>query len=100
MESGNNIIYQIKSEDLHEFARELIRGITKETIIYMYEILQGDKKDGEQLMTINETAEFLRIHINTIYNWIKGGKLKSKRVGKRRLIAKKDLDKILNPYIR
>lgn len=51
------------------------------------------------LVTIQEAAKILRVHPNTIHNYIQRGQLKAQRIGSRIIrIALADLDAIANPY--
>jgi excisionase family DNA binding protein len=46
---------------------------------------------GETLLTVSDVAERLKTPRNTILNWIKAGKIKAFRIGKKWLIHKKDI---------
>ena len=47
------------------------------------------------LMTVNETANYLRLKTNTVYHYIHHGKIGYYKVGSRVLFKKEDLDKYL-----
>ena len=41
------------------------------------------KQDCEALMTCDEVAEFLRVHVSSVRRWSRSGKLKAYKVGGR-----------------
>lgn len=49
-------------------------------------------KDNNQLLTVEQVAEHLQVHWQTILNYIKNGKLKAVKLGKGYRIAKKELE--------
>ena len=54
-------------------------------------------KEMTELLTTNQAAEELQIHVVTLYRMIKAGKLPAKRLGARLRIEKSDLQKLLDP---
>ena len=57
----------------------------------------GNGKQGrEQLMTVSEVADELRVSNMTVYRLIKGGDLAAIRVGKNYRIRRSDLDEYLD----
>ena len=52
----------------------------------------------DELLTVAEVAEILRLNQQTVRNWIDNGKLAHIRLGERRVrIKRSDLDRIINP---
>lgn len=51
------------------------------------------------LLTINESAEYLKLSPNTIRNFILRGTLKAERVGRSIRIQKANIDALLTPYV-
>jgi len=49
----------------------------------------------KQLLTVAEVAEHLRITPNTVYRWLRAGKLRAIKIGKEWRIEQKDLDQFL-----
>ena len=47
-------------------------------------------QDLPDLLTVKEVAGLLRVHVNTIYNWIHSGYLPAHRVGRTWRIQKED----------
>lgn len=57
--------------------------------------LQGKKEidpESDPYLTREAAAKYLKICLTTLHNYIKGGKIKSHRVGNRVLIKKVDLE--------
>lgn len=50
----------------------------------------------EKLYTVPEAAEALRMHEQTIYKWLRSGKLKSVRPGLKWLIPESEIQKFLS----
>ncbi len=55
-------------------------------------------KTKKELLTINEVAELLGVHVETLRRWDNAGKLKAVRMGKygHRRYRKADIQKLLN----
>ena len=49
----------------------------------------------DQTMTVYETADFLKIHRNTVYKWLNEEKLGHIKIGNHYRIFKEDLDEFL-----
>jgi excisionase family DNA binding protein len=46
--------------------------------------ITNGKKSGEKaIMTCDEVAEFLRVHVSSVRRWSRGGKLRAYKVGGR-----------------
>jgi excisionase family DNA binding protein len=54
-------------------------------------------QDNPRYLTAPEAAYECRVHIKTLYVWINEGRLPARRVGRRWLVARSDLDAILDP---
>jgi excisionase family DNA binding protein len=50
---------------------------------------------GDELLTVGEIAERLRIHSMTIYRWIDDGRLPAIRIGKQYRVRAADLEEML-----
>jgi len=53
-------------------------------------------KQTIELMEINEVADFFRVSIKTIRNWIKRGELKAQKPGRKYLFKREDVDAYFN----
>lgn len=53
--------------------------------------------EGIKFYTIPEVAEALRVTPQTVRNWIKGGRLKSQRIGKPIYITENNIKEFLKP---
>jgi excisionase family DNA binding protein len=54
---------------------------------------------GEQLLTAKQVAVMLQVHVNTLHNWDKSGKLKAMRIGGGdgyMRYRKEDIEKFIN----
>jgi len=51
--------------------------------------------EDEKYYTIEEVAEMLKVVYMTVYRWIKQGKLKAFRVGKKYMIKKSDIEALV-----
>jgi len=51
--------------------------------------------EDEKYYTIEEVAEMLKVVYMTVYRWIKQGKLKAFRVGKKYMIKKSDIEALI-----
>lgn len=43
----------------------------------------GERYHVEDQLTVNEVAQRLRVNPSTVWRWIKGGKLKQRKLGRR-----------------
>ncbi len=60
---------------------------------------ETDQRDGEDLLTIAEAAEILRVSTVTLSRWRRQGRLPTLKVGPRAVrIRRSDLDLIAQPY--
>ena len=50
----------------------------------------------KKLYTVQEAAEILRMHTQTIYAWLRSGKLKSVRPGRKWLIPAEEIESFIN----
>ena len=48
-----------------------------------------------ELLTTQEVADRVKVHINTVYNWINSGQLKASKAGDLWRIYDSDLDEFL-----
>lgn len=51
--------------------------------------------EDERYYTIDEVADMLKVVYMTVYRWIKQGKLKAFRVGKKYMIKKSDIENLI-----
>ena len=51
----------------------------------------------DEVLTVDETAEYLRVHYQTVYSLIRQKKLKAARVGRQYRIKKEDIEEYLSP---
>lgn len=54
-------------------------------------------EDREKMMTPQEVADWLSIHVHTVYNWIESGKLKAYKVGRVYRVPEAEVWKVLEP---
>ncbi len=50
----------------------------------------------QELFTIKEVAQILKVDPKTVYKYVWSGKLKSKKLGKTHRISKEDLEAFIN----
>ena len=55
--------------------------------------------EGEDLLTAAETAQLLRIHVVTLYSWVREGRIPSIKLGRKRLFAKRELQAWLQEQV-
>jgi len=51
--------------------------------------------EEEKYYTIEEVAEMLKVVYMTVYRWVRQGKLKAFRVGKKYMIKKSDIEALI-----
>ncbi|MFX1499361.1 MAG: helix-turn-helix domain-containing protein [Promethearchaeota archaeon] len=65
--------------------------------LYKYGLLMEQRQRYEErVYTVKEISELLKIHWQTVLNYIKTGRLKAIRIGKGYRITKDSLDKFIN----
>jgi excisionase family DNA binding protein len=80
------------------FARELCK---KSRSVDFSNLIQSEPSKSIQncLLTINQAAQELAVHPNTIRNLIASGRLKAKRIGARIVrVQEQDVQALLTPY--
>jgi excisionase family DNA binding protein len=55
--------------------------------------------DADVLMTTNQAAKLLRVHLATVYRWVLSGKLPAWKRGGRLVVRRADLDGLLTPVV-
>ena len=85
--SSENMILQLKQEDLKEFANQILLGAKS---IAMLEAEAAATSD--QLLTIDEAAKLLSVSKMTLYRWDKNGYLKKMEIGGKRRYRKSDIE--------
>ena len=68
------LIDQKVSENLNEFKKQFL-----------------NKEADDELLTREQTAEFLQVDVSTLYLWAKKGKIKPYGIGKRRYYKRSEL---------
>ncbi|MCA6423515.1 MAG: helix-turn-helix domain-containing protein [Flavobacterium sp.] len=76
-----------------EELKQIIKEVIKEELLEVRKQLQ--EKDSDVLMSRQETCEFLKISITTLWQWTKKGKIESYGIGNRVYYKKEDLLKSL-----
>ena len=55
-----------------------------------------EQEKAERPFTVQETAEFLKVHINTVKRWIKEGRIKAVKIDRHWRIRRSEIDRILD----
>ena len=84
-----NIVLQLKKEDLKEFANQILLGAKS---IAMLEVEAAVTSD--QLLTIDEAAKLLSVSKMTLYRWDKTDYLKKVEIGGKRRYRKSDIERL------
>ncbi len=87
--SDTNVILQVSSNDLKEFAQNILIGAKS---IAMLEAEAAATSD--QLLTIDEAAELLAVSKMTLHRWDKNGILKKVEIGGKRRYRKSDIERL------
>lgn len=48
------------------------------------------------MKTVQEVADFFNVYFRTVYNWIRQGKIKAIRVGRKYMISDEEFERIKN----
>jgi excisionase family DNA binding protein len=76
------LINQKLSENLNQFKKEFL-----------------NKEADNELLTREQTADFLKVDVSTLYLWVKKGKIKAYGIGKRRYFKRTELIESLTPIV-
>ena len=87
--SPENMVLQLKKEDLKEFANQILLGAKS---IAMLEAEAAATSD--QLLSIDEVAKLLSVSKMTLYRWDQNGILKKVEIGGKRRYRKSDIDRL------
>ena len=87
--SPENMVLQLKKEDLKEFANQILLGAKS---IAMLEAEAAATSD--QLLTIDEAAKLLSVSKMTLFRWDKNGYLKKVEIGGKRRYRKSDIERL------
>lgn len=87
--SPENMVLQLKKEDLKEFANQILLGAKS---IAMLEAEAAATSD--QLLTIDEAAKLLSVSKMTLYRWDKNSYLKKVEIGGKRRYRKSDIERL------
>ncbi len=88
--SSENMVLQLKKEDLKEFANQILLGAKS---IAMLEAEAAATSD--QLLSIDEAAKLLSVSKMTLYRWDKNGYLKKMEIGGKRRYRLSDIEKLV-----
>lgn len=87
MNAQNNVQFvQITTDQLAELINEQLQKNLSE---FKKEFLS--KEADDELLTRDQTAEFLQVDVSTLYLWAKKGKIKPYGIGKRRYFKRSEL---------
>lgn len=84
----NKILQAEKIDEKKEFMYSFLFGLCGEK-------KKGTKIDEKELFTIKEASEILAVHYETARTYVEEGKLETEEVGKKKLIKRESLLKLL-----
>ena len=87
---NQNIILQVNSDDLKEFANQILLGANS---IAREEAEAAARAD--QLLTVEEAAQMLSVSKMTLHRWDKNGILKKVEIGGKRRYRLSDIEKLV-----
>ena len=87
--SSENMVLQLKKEDLKEFANQILLGAKSIAMLEAEAAATSDK-----LLTIDEAAKLLSVSKMTLYRWDQNGILKKVEIGGKRRYRKSDIDRL------
>lgn len=94
IEAGGRIKLEVTGEDLVQFAERLIE---KAQEMKAHELAQQPTE--EVWLTTKEAAEKCHVCATTLWSWAKAGYLVPARMGRQKLFALSDIQKILNDRV-
>ena len=87
--SSENMVLQLKKEDLKEFANQILLGAKSIAMLEAEAAATSDK-----LLTIDEAAKLLSVSKMTLYRWDQNGILKKVEIGGKRRYRKSDIERL------
>jgi len=54
-----------------------------------------EQEKAERHFTVQEAADFLKVHINTVKRWIKEGRIKAVKIDRHWRIRRSEIDRVL-----
>lgn len=98
IETGANVKVEVSSKDLVQFAEALIdKAKELHEINAMHEAQRREQgaSGDEQWLTTDETAKMCKCTKTTLWSWEKHGYLVPSRLGRRKVYALADINKLL-----
>ena len=85
---------QLISVSLEELKEAILKGVDQrlESITSHFQL-----KDREEYLTRQETADYLKVDLSTLYHWTKAGKLASYGIGNRVYYKLSDIEAAVIP---
>lgn len=86
-----------KGNCFYMITEEQLKQMITNAILEAKEQVEEERKNAEEVaaMSRNEAAARLRVSVHTLWRWARDGYLVPKRVGRRVLYLKSDVDKII-----
>lgn len=86
-----------KGNCFYMITEEQLKQMITNAILEAKEQAEEERKNAEEVaaMSRNEAAAKLRVSVHTLWRWARDGYLVPKRVGRRVLYLKSDIDKII-----
>lgn len=89
---GNIILQGLTQEELEQ----MIQSKLEQQFAKLSKELTS-KSDSEELLTREETCEFLKINSSTLWHWTNKGKVKAYAIGSRRFYKRSELLQSIKP---
>ena len=90
----------MKSIQMIEISVEELSTLIKESIRIEIQKFQEDIKTKDELLTREQTAQFLQVDLSTLHHWTVKGKIKALKLGKRVYFTKKSILESFEPLKR
>lgn len=86
-----------KGNCFYMITEEQLKQMITNAILEAKEQAEEERKNAEEVaaMSRNEAAAKLRVSVHTLWRWARDGYLVPKRIGRRVLYLKSDIDKII-----
>lgn len=86
-----------KENRFYMISEDQLKQMITNAILEAKEQAEEERKSSEEVaaMSRNEVAAMLKVSVHTLWRWARDGYLVPKRVGRRVLYLKSDIDKII-----